>query len=183
MSLLVLQLVGNNEFCINLISYKSLLHTLHTAVGFLLHDSHLRNKSVVSLDEIDEGADALLCLTNSVSCCEKGDDGTAGSMWYFPDSSPVPLGTRGSGLGVYITRGPSVVHLHRRSNSTIPAGIFHCETPDASGIIQRMYIGVYPDHEVAGILKIYSLRALCTLLVTLPPPPTHTRTYIKLLSC
>ena len=140
-----------------------------------MRDSHLRNKSVVSLDEIDEGADALLCLTNSVSCCEKGDDGTSGSMWYFPDSSLVPLGTQGSGLGVYITRGPSVVRLHRRSNSTIPAGIFHCEIPDASGIIQRIYIGVYPDHEVAGILKIYSLRALRILLVT-PPPPTHTLT-------
>ena len=180
MSSLVLQLVGNNELCTHFISYNSLSHTLHTAVGFLLRNSHLGNKSVVSLDEIGEGAGALLCLTNSLSCCEKSNDGTAGSMWYFPDLSPVPLGTQGSGLGVYTTRGPSVVGLHRRSNSTMPAGIFHCEIPDASGIIQRIYIGVYPDHEVAGILKIYSLRALRILLVTPPPPPplppTHTLT-------
>ena len=177
MSLLVLQLVGSNKFCkiyASFVKFKYLLTfcCIHTAVGFLLHDSHLGNKSVISLDEIGEGANALLCLTNNVSCCEKDDDGTAGRMWYFPNSSHVPLGNQGSRDGVYITRGPSVVRLHRRRSSMISAGIFHCEIIDASGTNQSIYIGVYPNQQGAGILEIISLIKRNTPL--LPTPPTHT---------
>ena len=124
---------------------------LHAAIGFLFHDSHSGNKSIISLDVIGEGADALLCLTNSLVCCEESDDGMTGGMWYFPNSTAVPLGSQGSRHGVYITRGPSVVRLHRRRNSMMPAGLFHCEIPDASGINQRIYCGVYPDLQGEGI--------------------------------
>ena len=142
-----------------------------------MHDSHLGNKSVVSLDEIGEGADVLLCLTDSVSCCEE----TVGSMWYFPNSSTVPLRNRGSRDGVYITRGPSVVRLHHRRNSMTPVGIFHCEIIDASGMDQSIYIGIYPDQQGAGILEIYYFIKTNTPL--LPPPPTHTCTLMNLRCC
>jgi hypothetical protein len=33
----------------------------------------------------------------------------------------------------------------------IQAGLFHCEVPDARGMDQRIYIGVYPDREGEGI--------------------------------
>ena len=181
MSLLVLQLVGSNKIYASFVKFKYLLtfYCRHTAVGFLLHDSHLENKSVISLDEIGEGPDALLCLTNNVSCCEMGDDGTAGRMWYFPNSSHVPLDNQGSRDGVYITRGPSVVRLHRR-RSSIPVGIFHCEIIDASGTNQSIYIGVYPNQQGAGILEIISLIKRNTPLL---PTPPHTHTYeLKVLS-
>ena len=116
---------------------------MHAAVGFLLHDSHYENKSVVSLDEIGEGADALLCLTNSIGCCEEHGDGMTGGIWYFPDSSLVPLENQASRHDMYITRGPGVVRLHRRGSSTMPVGIFHCEIPDERGMNQSIYIGVY----------------------------------------
>ena len=120
---------------------------MHTAVELLFHDSHHKNKSVVSLDEIGEGADALLCLTNSLSCCEERDDETTGGTWYFPDSSSVPLENQGSEDHniMYITRGPGVVRLHRRGGSMMPAGIFHCEIPNERGMNQSIYVGVYPD--------------------------------------
>ena len=71
-------------------------------------------------------------------------------MWYFPNSSQVPMGNQGSGHDVYMTRGPSVVRLHRKGNSTLPAGLFHCKIPDASGDNQSIYIGVYPDLQGEG---------------------------------
>ena len=105
---------------------------------------------MISLNEIGEGADALLCLTNSLSCCVEHGDGTTGGMWYFSDSSPVPLGTQGSGHDMYITRGPSVVRLHRKSNSSMQVGLFHCEIPDARGMDQSIFIGIYPDLQGEG---------------------------------
>ncbi len=117
---------------------------MYPDVGFLFRDSHHGNKSLVSLDEIGEGADALICLTNSLSCCEERDNETTDGMWYFPDLN------HGSGHDVYITRGPGVVRLHRKRNSMLQAGLFHCEIPDARGMDQRIYIGVYPDTEGEG---------------------------------
>ena len=124
---------------------------LYSAIGFLFHDSHFGNKGVVSLDAIGEEADALVCLTNNFRCCEESVDGMTGGMWYFPNSSQVPLESQGSGHDMYVTRGPSLVRLHHRSNSLMPAGLFHCEIPDASGINRSIYIGVYPENEGAGI--------------------------------
>ena len=110
------------------------------------------------MDEIGEGADALLCLTNSVSCCEeRGDGGMTSGMWYFPDSSPVPLESQASGHDMYITRGPGVVRLHRRGSFMMPAGIFHCEIPDEGGMNQSIYIGVYPAVQGEGNKSVESL--------------------------
>ena len=106
---------------------------------------------MMSLDAIGEGADALICLTNNFSCCDESN-----GIWYFPNSSQVPLGHQGSGNDVYITRGPSLVRLHRRRSSMLPAGLFHCKIPDASGVNQSIYVGIYPDHQGAGMLLFHS---------------------------
>ena len=138
---------------------------MHAAVGFLLNDSHSGNKSVVSLDEIGEGGDALVCLTNNFSCCEEMTVG----IWYFPNSSQVPLGHQGSGHDVYVTRGPSLVRLHQRRNSMLPAGLFHCKIPDTSGINQSIYVGIYPDHPGAGILLTVNciiIRSITSFITT-----------------
>ena len=42
---------------------------------------------------------------------------------------------------MYITRGQSVVRLHRREGGE--DGVYHCELPDVTNVIQIMYIGVY----------------------------------------
>jgi hypothetical protein len=88
-------------------------------------------------------------------------------MWYFPDSSPVPLGNQESEYGVYITRGPGVVRLHRKRNSMLQAGLFHCEVPDARGMDQRIYIGLYSDREGEGIKPLNHFIKSITLMILL----------------
>ena len=41
----------------------------HAAVGFLFQGRLYGNNSIVSLAEIGEGRDALLCVTNKIDCC------------------------------------------------------------------------------------------------------------------
>lgn len=101
------------------------------------------------MTDIGEEYDALICLTNSTECCEE-DSGVIGE-WYFPNSSQVPVNDHG--YGMYVSRGPSVVRLHRRNNTIIPTGVFHCEISDANEANQSIYVGVYPaDHKGAGIV-------------------------------
>ena len=96
------------------------------------------------MNDIGEGTDALICLTNSTECCN-GETGE----WYFPNSSKV-FRTRGSGM--YKSREHSVVRLHRRKNSMMPTGMFRCEIPDISNVSHSLYVGVYPD--LLGVGKI-----------------------------
>ena len=45
------------------------------------------------LEDIDEGDDALLCLTNYTDCCQGYDTGemlSALGNWYFPNGTKVP---------------------------------------------------------------------------------------------
>ena len=62
----------------------------------------------------------------------------------------MPLGTQGSGHDMFITRGPSVVRLHRKSNSSMQVGLFHCEILDARGMDQSIFIGIYPNLQGEG---------------------------------
>lgn len=124
------------------------------AVGFLFHDHHFANKSVVSLNAIGEGDDALVCLTNSFRCCEGTDQMTTGG-WYFPNSNEVPLGSQGH--DVYTTRGPSFVRLHKKRDFVMPSGLFHCKIVDANGTNQSIYIGIYQDNQGAGMYIILLL--------------------------
>ena len=45
------------------------------------------------LEDIGEGDDALLCITNQTACCRKSDSGEMRSVsgnWYFPNGTRVP---------------------------------------------------------------------------------------------
>ena len=79
---------------------------------------------------------SLQCFTNSDCCHGEVKRGE----WYFPNMSMVR--TEGEGDSFYRDRGPSVVHLHRRHNATMPTGLFCCEIPDASNVTQRVCITV-----------------------------------------
>ena len=72
-------------------------------------------------DRIDGGGvgEALLCYTDNDQCCN--DTG----RWFKLRGADV------SGIGdFYVTKGPNVVRLHRRNN-TSPIGMYCCEVPDA----------------------------------------------------
>jgi len=98
---------------------------------------NLTNNSIVTNTDIGAGAAALLCTTTYIPCCTSGNNGTE---WYFPNGSQV----LNEALPYQRTRGryPGRVILSRNSESTT-TGIFHCDIPDASGVTQSLYVGIY----------------------------------------
>ena len=109
-------------------------------VRFSLRGTTYQNNSNVTLEDIGEGVDALLCLTDLIACCQMG--GVRGD-WFFPNRARVPTDTVNNTLqwDIYSTRGQMVVRLNRwRGGAT---GIYSCEIPDAMNVTQTIYIGVY----------------------------------------
>ena len=105
-------------------------------VWFSLRNNTYQNNSIVTLEDIGEGDDALLCVTNLTNCCQAPVRGN----WFFPNETTV----HSSGdlnTAFYRTRGEMVVPLHRRRGGV--DGIYRCEIPDSMEVTQTIYIGVY----------------------------------------
>ena len=89
---------------------------------------------------------ALFCLTPSLECCSDSETPNAASVtreWYLPDGRQLS-----STNSPFITsQVSSAVSLHRNAFSSItpPTGVFRCEIPDASGMSQNIYLGIYPE--------------------------------------
>ena len=114
-------------------------------VWFSLNGTIYHNNSCVALEDIGEGDDALLCMTNFTVCCGPsctGENGPTLGKWFLPNENEV-LNT--SALGdFYTTSGYMVVCLnHRRGGSTREEGIYRCEIPDSMNFNRNIYIGVY----------------------------------------
>ena len=112
-------------------------------VGFTFKGAALSNNSLVTLDDIGEGEDALRCMTDNISCCRPPYTQNLGRSalgnWFFPNGTRVP--SSGSQWDFHRTRGQMVVTLHRKRGGE--DGVYHCEIPDAMGITQKIYIGMY----------------------------------------
>ena len=114
-------------------------------VQFSLNGTKYRNNSLVTLEDIDEDDNALLCITNSIACCGqdyKDENGSIIGNWFFANRSKVPRNPNCSGLcDFYMDAHHMMVCLnHRRSGVE---GIYMCEIPDSMNITQTIYIGVY----------------------------------------
>jgi len=98
----------------------------------------LTNNSIVTDSDIGTGTAALVCTTTYTPCCTSDNQD---SQWYFPNGIQVP---NNPALPYQRTRGsfPGRVILNRNSESTT-TGIFHCDIPDASGVTQSLYVGIY----------------------------------------
>ena len=59
--------------------------------------------------------------------------------WFFPNGTRVP--SSGADWDFHRTRGHMVVYLHRRKGAM--EGVYRCEIPDSTNIIQTIYIEVY----------------------------------------
>ena len=97
----------------------------------------------MTLEDIGEGDDALLCKTNYTACCRRpytDEMGPALGNWYFPNGTRVPS-VSGMEWDIYRTRGQMVVSMHRRRGGV--DGVYCCEIPDAMNVTQTIYIGVY----------------------------------------
>ena len=97
------------------------------------------NNSIVTRTDIGTGSAALLCTTTLPGCCTRFT--TPQPHWYFPNGSEV---VNDGGLPYYRTRSsnPGTVLLHRNPQGTT-TGIFLCDIPDASGVLQSLYVGIY----------------------------------------
>ena len=111
-------------------------------VWFSLRGTTYQNNSCVPLEDIGEGSDALLCVTDLTDCCRApytGENGHGIGKWYFPNGTGVP--SSGMQWDFHRTRNQSVVLLNRRRGGE--EGIYRCEIPDSMNVTQTIYIGVY----------------------------------------
>ena len=110
-------------------------------VRFTLNGTTYQNNSVVTLEDISEGDDALLCITDNTACCSRAESprGVVLGDWYYPNGTGVA--NSGEMLDFYRSRGPSVVRMNRRRGGV--NGIYSCVIPDTAGVNQYMYIGIY----------------------------------------
>ena len=99
----------------------------------------------MTLEDIGESDDALLCKTIQTACCRGGSGSHIGN-WVLPNGSRVP--TVGSSLGIYRTRGEMVVQLHHKGGGE--DGIYRCDIPDSMNVTQSIYIGVYTANTSDG---------------------------------
>jgi len=109
-----------------------------TDVWITLNGVTYANNSIVTNTDIGTGSAALVCTTTYGPCCFSINRGTE---WYFPNGNQVP---NNPSLPYRRTRGtnPGRVILSHNYENTI-TGIFHCDIPDASGVLQSLYIGIY----------------------------------------
>ena len=125
-----------------------ILSTAHTFppgagdVWFSLRGTTYQNNSCVTLEDIGEGDDALLCITYLTA---SDFTGTSLGNWFFPNGTRVPgrivTHTSGEQWDFYRTRGEMVVHLNRIRGGE--EGIYRCEIPDSLNVLRAIYIGVY----------------------------------------
>ena len=100
-----------------------------------------QNNSLVNLEDIGEGDDAVLCTTANTACCSRSESpgGDILGQWFYPNGSAVA--DRGFEWDFFRTRGPSTVRLNRRRGGE--TGIYGCLIPDILNIDQPLYIGLY----------------------------------------
>lgn len=102
----------------------------------------LMNNSLITANE---GSEALLCATDSTTCCtaESEHDGN----WYSPNGSKIGPQIENSTQALYISRNNQTVDLNYMNVSDIPSGIYRCEIADTSSITNHLYVGIYPQEE------------------------------------
>ena len=116
---------------------------LCAGVRFWLRGTTYQNNSLVTLEDIGEGGDALLCVTDQTACCQPPytdplESGAIGN-WFFPNGTRIS--SSGSQWDFHRTRGLGVILMQRRRGGV--NGIYSCEIPDATNVTQTVYIGVY----------------------------------------
>ena len=110
--------------------------------GVTLHhmNSTINHGSVISIDSIGEGDEALFCKTTNQPCCKAGKQGE----WYYPNQDKVL--TMGENKRFYRNRSDSgEVILNQRKNhaSTSTAGLYCCVIPESiCGIYQRLCVNL-----------------------------------------
>ena len=110
---------------------------------FILNVTTYRNNSIVTLEDIGEGDNALCCVTDLTACCRPPYTDSIGvsalGNWFFPNGTRVP--SSGLRWDFHRTRSQSTVRLQRRRGGE--DGIYRCEIRDEMNITYTIYVGVY----------------------------------------
>ena len=94
------------------------------------------NNTMVVVDDIGEGENALFCVTDNSACCRSTGQGE----FMFPNGSLVP--TANAQRDFYRNRGSQFIRFNRRNGATSPLGKYSCDIPNASGDLQRIFLEV-----------------------------------------
>ena len=98
------------------------------------------NGSKISISDIGEGDNALLCHTSRSDCCHGGN---RYGEFYYPDGSQVGIMSEGGPM--YRNRGPQLIRLNQNINSPslpAPTGWYRCVIPNANGEPQSISINI-----------------------------------------
>ena len=106
------------------------------SVYFQLNDKVYPNNSVISLSDVGENEQALMCRTDLLTCCATPPNRFG--EFYYPSGDAVSV--KKAGHGFYRDRGAQEVRLNRREGVISPSGRFRCAVPDASGTMQNLFI-------------------------------------------
>ena len=117
--------------------------TISSFPATVLRGIPYKNNSNVTLEDIGEGDNALLCITNYTACCRRpytsSINRTALGNWYFPNETRVPSSNKQ--WDFHRTRGQMMVRLQRRRGGE--EGIYCCVIPVTMNVTQTKCIGVY----------------------------------------
>ena len=127
------------------------LCSLGEGVWFSLNGTTYQNNSLVTLEDVGEGDDALFCMTEYSTCCKQPALGN----WFFPNGTRVP--SSGNNWDFHRSRSDMAVLLHRRRSGE--DGVYSCVAPDALNVTQTIYIGIYTAD--TGEQYINILQCLC----------------------
>ena len=120
-------------------------------VKLSLRGTIYQNNSVVTLEDIGEGYNALQCSFFQSACCRSYT-----GNWFFPNGTGVP--TSGLQWKFYSDEMfRNAVYMHRRRGGV--SGIYHCEILGTADVIQTLYIGVYTAN-TSEWYKIESIKKL-----------------------
>ena len=113
-------------------------------IRFSLRNMTYQNNSLVALEDIGEGDNALHCRTDQTACCQHPYSTTILGNWFFPNGTVIPdaiINANGTQWDFYRNRGQMVVRMNRRKAGV--TGVHSCTIPDVLGVHQTIYIGVY----------------------------------------
>ena len=110
---------------------------LAVLINFMLRNQTYLNNSIIAINDLGEGENALLCVTDNIACC-KPPNGLIQGQFYYPNNTLVRNQAQNDPL--YRNRGPRVVRLNRRNDARPPTGVYRCEIPDSTGKIQNTSI-------------------------------------------
>ena len=106
---------------------------------FQLGGTTYPNNTVVLMEDIGEGDNALLCMSNNARCCDGSS--TFRGEFYYPNGIRVPI--QSVGHSVYRNRVASFIRLNQRGNAVnSPLGRYRCDIIDDTGARQSLYINI-----------------------------------------